>query len=67
MPPGLPGAVVNGEGFARDRLVGGVRRLDLELEAVLPRLLVNQIDHEVEVGCQRLKGRRCRYVVASIR
>ena len=47
--------VVNVEGLARDHAVRGVARLDLELEAALLRLLVHQMDHEVEVSHQRLE------------
>ena len=47
--------VVNVEGLARDYPVGGVSRLDLEFEAALLRLLVHQVDHEVEIGGQGLE------------
>ena len=47
--------VVNVEGLARDHAIGGVARLDLELEAALLRPLIHHVDHEVEIGCQRLE------------
>ena len=52
--PDVAGAVVDREGIARHHLRGNPHPFDLQLGLLLFRLLVHQVDREVEVGSQGL-------------